>query len=105
MSSITSTRAPLIDPAGRPHIKCLKCRAVVVWPSDLREEDAALLGALAQRDRLEASKHAEMLLGLEPRAAKALALHLAVDNACHKCGRGVPKGVSLCECRSANINW
>ncbi|MFX1678767.1 hypothetical protein PV762_06010 [Mitsuaria sp. CC2] len=98
-------RDPLIDPAGRPHIKCLKCRAFVVWPSELRPEDAALLGAFAQQDRLEAAKYAEMYLGLEPRAAKCLALHLSVNDACTRCGRTVPKGESLCECRSANLNW
>jgi hypothetical protein len=98
-------RDPLIDPAGRPHIKCLKCQTLVVWPSELKPEDAVRLGVFARRSRLEAAKCAETVLGLEPRAAKALVLHLAVDDACHKCGRVVPKGVSLCECRSANINW
>ena len=98
-------REPLIDPAGGPHIKCLKCRVFVVWPIGLTKQEAALLGAFAEQDRLEAAKYAEISLGLEPRAAKVLALHLSVDNSCHKCGRTVPKGESLCECRSANLNW
>jgi hypothetical protein len=97
---------PLIDPAGRPHISCLKCRTAVVWPSDLDLGEAAEFARTARVDSLAGQRFAEAKLGLGPREAKALALHVSrPEGRCHKCGEPVPSGESLCSCRSANINW
>lgn len=43
---MTDVNLPLIAPAGRPHIKCLRCRAFVVWPAELASVDATTLCAI-----------------------------------------------------------
>ncbi len=96
---------PLINPAGRPHLRCLKCRTHLVWPTELESVDLAKLCEIAHRDPLEAATFAETVLGLAPRAAKALALHVSERGAFHNCGRAVVAGASLCVCKSVNLNW
>lgn len=91
---MTYASLPLINPAGRPHILCPGCRAFVVWPAGLASADAATFCKIAHRDRLEAARFAEAVLGLGPRAAKALALHVSKGDTCHKCGRAVGAGAS-----------
>lgn len=96
---------PFVDPAGPPHIKCLRCRAIVAWPLDLGQEEAAHLYALARRDRLEAARYAETVLGLEPKVAVPLAQHASESEHCPHCGREPPRGDSLCLCRATNVKW
>lgn len=102
---MTDVNSPLINPAGRPHLRCPGCKTFVVWPTSLASSDATTFCKIAHRDRLEAANFAETVLGLEPRAAKALALHVSDGDACHKCGLALPKGTSLCLCKSVNVNW
>lgn len=97
---------PLIDPRGRPHIKCMKCRTEVVWPLGLDSELAAEFAEVSRADRLEGQRFAEAQFEFGAREAKALSLHVSQPKGqCHKCGKPVPQGESLCSCRSANINW
>jgi hypothetical protein len=96
----------LMEPNGRPHIECPKCRVAVVWPSSLTAAQAAVIAATVRRDTLEGMHFAELELGLGPREAKALALHITkVAGVCHRCGKAVSKGESVCVCRSANLDW
>ena len=77
----------------------------MVWPAELASADAATFCKIARRDRLEAARFAEAVLGLEPTAARALALHVSEGDTCHKCGRAVGAGASLCICKAVNVNW
>lgn len=96
----------LIEPAGRPFIYCGKCRVDVVLPSNLSAEEAAKFAVIVRNDSLEGVLYAEQNLGLGPREAKALTLHVTRSpGLCHKCGKPVAKGESVCTCRSVNLDW
>lgn len=96
----------LIEPAGRPFIQCRKCRVAVVWPTDLPESLATTFASVARRNLLDGVHFAEEKLGLGPREAKVLALHVTRSpGVCHRCQRSVQHGESVCECKSANIDW
>ena len=96
----------IIEPNGRPHIECRRCRVTVVWPSSLTAAQTTEVAAVTRKDRLEGIRYAKAHLGLGPREAKALALHITkIPGVCHRCGKAVPKGESACVCRSANLDW
>lgn len=95
-----------MESAGRSFIECCKCRTTVVWPADISAALAAEFAIAARRDRLEGMCFAESKLRLGPREAKVLSLHVTRPAGhCHKCGKPVEKGESICACRSANIDW
>jgi endogenous inhibitor of DNA gyrase (YacG/DUF329 family) len=96
----------LIKPAGRLYIQCEKCRTSVVWPVGISESLAVEFAAIARSNSLKGMKFAHEVLGLNSREVKALSLHVTRPAGhCHKCGKPVLKGESVCSCRSANIDW
>ena len=95
-----------IEPAGRPHMRCLKCRMTVVWPTDLSDHLASEFATIVRQDSVAGMHFAESRLGLGTREAKVLVLHITPNSGlCHKCERPVSEGESICACRSVNINW
>jgi hypothetical protein len=66
----------LIEPNGRPHIFCSKCKANVVWPASLSSEEKSRFAAEARESPLAAVKLTHERLGLNLREAKALAFHV-----------------------------
>jgi hypothetical protein len=87
----------LIEPNGRPHIFCPKCRTNVVWPSSLSPEDKSKIAAEVRESPLAAVKLNHEHFGLNLREAKALAFHvtksvgsaIAVTDRCRKKCRSV----------------
>lgn len=97
----------LIEPDGRPHIECPKCRTCVVWPGSLTLAQAAAFAELVRSDSLAGARHAHEHLGLGIREAKALTFHVTKSRGmCHRCGTAVEGAESVCvKCRSANLDW
>lgn len=95
-----------LDPAGRPHMQCAKCRMAVVWPTGLTAEQAEKFAFVVRADPVEGIRFAETHLGLGAREAKVLVVHVTrIAGVCHKCGKPVSKGESVCTCRSVNLDW
>lgn len=95
-----------IEPKGRPHMQCAKCRMAVVWPDGLTTEKKSEFAAVVREDSVEGIRFAEAHFGLDPREAKVLVLHISPTmGECHKCGKRVPPGESVCACRSVNLDW
>jgi hypothetical protein len=97
----------LIEPKGRPHLECPKCRTCVVWPESLTPAGAAALADVVRTDTSEGARFAHQKLGLDLREAKALALHItSTKGVCHRCKSQVIGSESVCtKCRSANLDW
>jgi len=97
----------LIEPNGRPHIFCPKCRTNVVWPSSLSPEDKSKIAAEVRESPLAAVKLNHEHFGLNLREAKALAFHVTKKRGeCHRCHRPLQEEVSICgQCRSTNLDW
>ncbi len=97
---------PLVDPAGRPHIQCAKCRVAVVLPVGATESQKAEFAATVRRDSVQGIRLAESAFSFGPREAKVLALHVTREpGKCQRCGRKVSAGESTCSCRSVNLDW
>jgi hypothetical protein len=95
-----------IEPMGRPHMQCAKCRMTVVWPDGLTEGRRAEFASVVRGDPVQGMRFAETHLGLGGRESKVLVLHLtSTPGICHKCGKTVVAGESLCSCRSVNLDW
>jgi hypothetical protein len=95
-----------LEPAGRPHMQCTKCRMAVIWPSGPTIEQAARFALVVRTDPIEGMRFAETHLGLDAREAKVLVLHVTrVPGVCHKCSKPVSTRESVCTCRSVNIDW
>src|SRR5262245_4982770 len=97
----------LIQPKGRPHIVCPKCKTNVVWPLGLSAEEKQELADEVRSGPLNGTRWAHSRLGLDLREAKALSLHITREHGkCHRCGTAVKGEVSVCrKCRSANLDW
>src|ERR1022692_811689 len=97
----------LIEPRGRPHIECPKCRVSVVWPSSLTASEAAAFADVTRRRTLDGARYAVEKLGLDMREAKALAYRVTrTKGICHRCKSQVIGSESVCtKCRSANLDW
>jgi hypothetical protein len=97
---------PLIDPDGRPFVQCAQCRTAVVIPSAEHVAELSAFAKLSRHDSISAMRHAEKHFALDAREAKALVLHVPTEfGHCHRCNEPVADGVSVCSCRSANLNW
>ena len=95
-----------IEPAGRPNLQCTKCRMTVVWPDGLTEKDKAEFASVVRDDPLNGLRVAETKFQFGAREAKVLVLHIThTRGECHKCGRSVTLGESVCSCRSVNLDW
>jgi hypothetical protein len=107
MSRQSKGQVRLIEPKGRPHIECPKCRTCVVWPSSLTSAETAAFAVSSRRSTLEAARYAHENLGLDLREAKALAFHITrIKGFCHRCNSKISGSESLCgTCRSANLDW
>lgn len=78
----------------------------VVWPDDLTQAEKSDFAAIVIQDSVQGIRFAETQFGLDPREAKVLVLHVArLRGECHKCGKPVPPGESVCACRSVNLAW
>ena len=97
----------LIEPAGRPHIECPRCRTYVVWPISLTPAQRAAFAEVTRASALDGARYAEEVLGLNLREAKALSFHVTKRKGlCHRCGIAVTGTESVCtKCRSANLDW
>lgn len=97
----------LIEPNGRPHIECPKCRTCVVWPGSLTSNQASTFAELVREAPVAAVRHAHDHLHLGLREAKALTFHVTkIRGTCHRCGTPVTGAESVClKCRSANLDW
>lgn len=96
----------LVDPAGRKHIQCAKCRVAVVLPLDATGVQKAEFAAVVRRDSVQGIRFAERAFSLGPRESKVLALHITqAPGKCHRCGAPVQIGESVCSCRSVNLDW
>jgi hypothetical protein len=97
----------VIEPKGRPHIACRKCRQNVVWPESLSTDEKRQIADVSRKSRAEGASLAKLKLRLELREAKVLSLHISREpGSCHRCGHPVTGEVSICSnCRSANLDW
>ena len=96
----------LVDPAGRKHLQCAKCRVAVVLPSDATEVQKAELAAVVRQDSVQGIRFAERAFSLGPRESKVLVLHITREpGKCHRCGALVQAGESVCSCHSVNLDW
>ncbi len=78
----------------------------VVWPDDLTDQTKASFAELVRSDPVKGMRFAEAQFGLDAREAKVLVLHItSAPGVCHKCGKPVVSGESLCSCRSVNLDW
>jgi hypothetical protein len=48
----------LIEPRGRPHMECPKCRGCVVWPATLTDSEAAAFAEVARRSAMDGARYA-----------------------------------------------
>jgi hypothetical protein len=99
--------ASLIEPNGRPHIECLRCGVLVVWPEALSPDAASEMARTCRVSRVEGARYAHDRLGLGLREAKALSLHVTFEpNRCHWCGSHIDEVATICsQCSSANLDW
>jgi hypothetical protein len=97
----------LIEPRGRPHIECPRCRTCVVWPESLLPEQAAIFAKAVRASALEGANIAHTELGLDLRESKSLVFHVTKRRGfCHRCEAPVSGIESVCtKCRSANLDW
>jgi hypothetical protein len=96
----------VIEPQGRPHLQCAKCRMTVVWPDGLAEEAKAEFASIVRADSVRGIDFANTQFGLNHREAKVLVLHVTREShQCHKCGKSVQGSESVCTCRSVNLDW
>lgn len=97
----------LMEPSGRPHIECPKCRTYVVWPSGFTAEQKAALAVLVRSGTLEGFRYAHEALGLDLREAKALSYHITRSKGiCHRCKSEIAGQETVCtKCQSANLDW
>jgi hypothetical protein len=95
-----------IEPEGRPHLRCAKCRMAVIWPESLTADGKATFASLARRDPVGAMRKAEDNFGFDSREAKVLVLHITRHpGQCHKSGKPMQGGERICTCRSVNLDW
>jgi hypothetical protein len=97
----------LIEPKGRPFVFCPKCKANVVWPVDISEEQKRTFAQTKRADTLKAAQSAVAQFGFDMREAKCLSFHITREpEKCHRCGGQLRDEVSVCvKCRSANLDW
>jgi hypothetical protein len=96
----------ILDPAGRPHMHCARCKMQVIWPTAFSAADKADFAALRRSDPVQAMRYLEEVHGHGARESKVLVLHIpAKPGICIKCSQPVSAGESTCTCRSVSLNW
>jgi hypothetical protein len=97
----------IIEPRGRPHIECPKCRTCVVWPVSFSASEATAFAEITRRSTSDGARYAVEKFGLDLREAKALAIHVTrTKGVCHRCKSLVIGSESVCtKCRSVNLDW
>ena len=95
-----------IEPLGRPHMQCAKCRMLVVWPNDLGNDEKVAFAAVVRDDSVQGMQFAKNQFGLGEREAKVLVLHItSKPGVCRKCQKPVAAQESICSCRSVCLDW
>ena len=95
-----------IEPNGRPFVECAKCRVAVVIPPINDVTNLSAFARLRRDDPVADIRHAEEVFALGSRESKVLVLHVPREfGHCNRCGKPVAEGVSVCTCRSVNLNW
>lgn len=106
MPSPNAQMKQLLDPGGRAHLPCSKCRTAVILPPHHDTQLEADFAALVRRDAVEGARFAEAAFGFGPREAKILALHITREpGKCHRCGKSLSARNTVCTRRSANLDW
>jgi hypothetical protein len=97
---------PFVDPAGRPYMKCAKCRVAVVLPPERIASLESKFATVVRQDSVQAMRFAEAEFSLCARESKVLVLHVTREpGKCHRCSKPVHGRESVCSCRSVNLDW
>ena len=108
----SATRKPLlvVDPNFHDFLYCARCHGDIGWPKSASAQDKKeLADARRRNDWTAGNKIAHERLGLGPREAKALYLHITGGpGICHRtrCKAALSGEVSCCpNCQSVNLDW
>jgi hypothetical protein len=72
----------VIEPRGRPHISCPRCKAFVIWPTTFTANEKSLLAAEVRSGPISGIRFARSQFELDLREAKAPAFHITLKRLC-----------------------